>query len=81
MNDAEILERIQKVYNQVTGRTDVILRPNTRLRRTEEISSLTLIELIASLEEEFDMELRYSEIRSVKNVRGLMKIIKSRLTS
>lgn len=81
MNDAEILERIQKVYNQVTGRTDVILRPNTRLRRTEEISSLTLIELIASLEEEFDLELRYSEIRSVKNVRGLMKIIKSRLTA
>lgn len=76
MSDAEILERIQKVYNRVTGRTDVILTPNTRLLKKDEVSSLTMIELVACIEDEFDILLRYSEIRSLKNVRGLMKIIR-----
>lgn len=76
MSDAEILERIQKVYNRVTGRTDVILTPNTRLLKKDEVSSLTMIELVACIEEEFDIVLRYSEIRSLKNVRGLMTIIR-----
>lgn len=76
MSDSEILERIQKVYNQVTGRTDVILTPNTRLLKKDEISSLTMIELVACIEDEFDIALRYSAIRSLKNVRGLIKIIK-----
>lgn len=76
MSDAEILERIQKVYNRVTGRTDVILTPNTRLLKKDEVSSLTMIELVACVEDEFDIVLRYSEIRSLKNVRGLMKIIR-----
>ena len=76
MSDAEILERIQKIYNRVTGRTDVILTPNTRLLKKDEVSSLTIIELVACIEDEFDIVLRYSEIRSLKNVRGLMKIIR-----
>lgn len=76
MSDAEILERIQKIYNRVTGRTDVILTPNTRLLKKDEVSSLTMIELVACIEDEFDIALRYSEIRSLKNVRGLMKIIR-----
>ena len=76
MSDAEILEGIQKVYDQVTGRTDVILKPGTRLLKKDEISSLTLIELITCIEEEFDIELRYSAVRSLKNVRGLIKLIK-----
>lgn len=76
MSDAEILERIQKVYNRVTGRTDVILTPNTRLLKKDEVSSLTMIELVACIEDEFDIVLRYSEIRSLKKVRGLMKIIR-----
>ena len=59
MSDAEILERIQKVYNHVTGRTDVILRPGTRLIGKDEISSLAMIELIACIEDEFDIELTY----------------------
>lgn len=76
MSDAEILERIQRIYNRVTGRTDVILTPNTRLLKKDEVSSLTMIELVACIEDEFDIVLRYSEIRSLKNVRGLMKIIR-----
>lgn len=79
MNDFEILERIQKVYNHVTGRTDIVLKPDTSIVRSEEISSLAIVELIACLEDEFNIELRYSAIRSVKNVRGLMKIIRKNI--
>ncbi len=32
MSDAEILERIQKVYNRVTGRTDVRKMRSVRLQ-------------------------------------------------
>ena len=77
MSDSEILERIQKVYNNVTGRTDIILKPETRLAKSNEISSLLLVELIACIEEEFNIELPYSSMRSLRNVRGLIKLIKN----
>ncbi len=77
MTDNEILQRIQKVYNEVMGRTDVVLKPGTRLIRSEEISSFVLMELIVAIEEEFDIELTYSVIRSMRTIRGLIKHIKN----
>ena len=79
MKDEEILARIQKVYNEVMGKTDVILKPGTQLVRSEGISSLVLMELIASLEDEFDVSLAYSTIRSLKTVRGLIKVIRAHI--
>lgn len=76
MTDHEILQRIQTIYNEVLGRTDVILKPGTRLMKSEEISSFVLMELIVAIEEEFDIELTYSSIRSMKTIRGLIDYIK-----
>ena len=79
MKDDEILARIQAVYDDVMGRTDIILTPETPLVRSNEISSFVLMELIMSIEEEFNLELTYSTIRSMKTVRGLIKYIKKQV--
>lgn len=76
MSDKEILERIQKVYNRVTGRSDVVLKPGSRLIKIKEIGSLILVEMVAGIEDEFDIELSYTSIKSLKTVGGLIKIIK-----
>lgn len=79
MTDTEILERIQKVYDLVMGKTDLVLTPGTKINRNIQISSFVLIEFIMNLEEEFDIELPNSEIRSIKKVQNLIDIIKSQL--
>ncbi len=76
MKDEEILAKIQKIYIEVLGRSDIVLTPKTQLKRNDEISSFILMELIAAIEEEFDIELTYSTIRSMKTVHGLIKYIR-----
>ena len=75
MKDEEILNRIQKVYRDVTGHSDYVVKPDNRLAGSGEISSFILMELIVELEEEFDIELTYSNLRSIKTVQGLIRFI------
>ena len=79
MNETEILERIRKIYSQVPGWTDVTLSPETRLGGKEEFSSLVLVELVTNIEDEFDIALKYSAIKSVKTVEDLIKLIREQL--
>ena len=79
MDEKEILEHIQRVYNEVTGQDDLELKPGTRFKGKEEISSLVLVELVTCLEDEFDINLKYSDIKSLKTVRGLTKLIKEQI--
>ncbi len=76
MNDAEILARIQKVYNSVIGNSDTVLTPETRLIRSKEIGSFILMELVIAIEDEFNIELTYSAIKSIKTVQGLIRYIR-----
>lgn len=79
MTEAEILERVQKVYDMVMGKTDIILTPSTKISRDKQISSFVLMEFIINLEEEFDIELPNSAVRSVKKVQNLIDIIQTQM--
>ena len=77
MKDEDILARIQAVYDSILGRKGIVLTPETKLIRSGDISSFILAELVVAIEEEFDIELTYSKIRSMKTIRGLIKYIKA----
>lgn len=77
MTDETILSGIQKVYNDVMGSSDIVIKPETKLLRSGEISSFVLMELISAIEEEFDIELTYQAVKSMKTVGGLIRFIKN----
>ena len=71
-----MLERLQSVFNDITGRTDVIITPKTKLNNKEyDFSSFALIQLICAIEDEFDIEIPNSEIRKFKTVKDVMSFI------
>ena len=71
-----MLERLQSVFNDITGRTDVIITPKTKLNNKEyDFSSFALIQLICAIEDEFDIEIPNSEIRKFKTVKDVISFI------
>lgn len=79
MTENEILSRVQKVYETVTGETSTVLTPDTKINRDKQVNSFVFMEFIMNLEEEFDIELSNSAVRSVKKVRNLIDIIQEEI--
>lgn len=72
-----MLEQIQDIFVRVTGITDFVITPKTRLdRRSVGISSFTMIQLFCELEDEFDVEIPNSAIKKMKTVKDIMDYLK-----
>lgn len=65
-----MLEKLQKIYNRVSGTTGFILTKHTRLKDLE-LTSLGLIQMICAVEDEFDLEISntaFKKFRTVNNI-------------
>lgn len=72
-----MLEKIQKIFEKVTGITDVAITPNTKLSKREiDVSSFTLIQLYCELEDAFDVEIPNSAIKRMKTVADILDYLK-----
>ena len=68
-----MLERLQDIFVRVTGITDFVITPKTKLnKRHMNISSFTLIQLYCELEDEFDIEIPNSAVKKMKSVKDIM---------
>ena len=79
MSDREVTQRLQSVFNKVTGRNDVILSPGLRLNSISNINSFVLIQLVCAVENEFDIEISNNSIRSLKTTDDVVRVIKKAL--
>lgn len=71
-----MLERLQLVFNNVTGHTDIVISYKTKLNNKEfNLSSFALIQLICAIEDEFDIEIPNSQIKKFKTVKDLADYI------
>ena len=71
-----MLDRLQKIFNHLTGREDIVITPKTKLNNKEyNFSSFALIQLICAIEDEFDIEIPNSEIRKFKTVKDVISFI------
>lgn len=72
-----MLERLQKIFNNITGRSDTITL-NTKLKNKNfEISSYALVQLICAIEDEFDIEIPNSQIKKFKTVKDVINFIEN----
>lgn len=68
-----MLDQIQDIFVKVTGITDYVLTPKTKLNNKEiNLSSFTLIQLICEIEERFDIEIPNSELKKMKTVKDII---------
>ena len=70
-----MLERLQKIFNEVVGRTDIVLTPKTSIDDSTGISSFMKIQLICAIEEEFGVEVPNKELRKLKTVKNVISFL------
>ena len=71
-----MLDRLQNIFNELTGREDIVITPKTKLSNKEyNFSSFALIQLICAIEDEFDIEIPNSEIKKFKTLKNVLDYI------
>lgn len=66
-----MFDKLQELYNDISGRTDIKLDPQMKLKDLE-LSSLGLVQLICSIEDEFDIEISNKDLKSFKSVKNVV---------
>lgn len=78
MNRQCVYERLNKVFRDVFDDENIILNDNTTSNDIEDWDSLEHINLIVSVEQEFNMKFNMNEVISMTNVGDMVDIILSR---
>ena len=74
-----MIKRIEKVFSEVTGRDDLNFTEKTRLDKNFEFTSLSFIQLICGLEDEFDTDIPNSEVKKIKTVGDVVKFLEKNM--
>jgi acyl carrier protein len=74
-----MIKRIEKVFSEVTGRDDLNFTEKTRLDKNFEFTSLSFIQLICGLEDEFDIDIPNSEVKKIKTVGDVVKFLEKNM--
>lgn len=70
-----MVKQIENLFSEVTGLTDLNFTEKTRFDKISNISSLTMIQLVCALEDEFDIEIPNSALKKFKTVKDVIKFI------
>ena len=62
---------LNQLYNDVSGREDIKLDPQMKLKDLE-LSSLGLVQLICAIEDELDIEISNKDLKSFKSVKNVV---------
>lgn len=78
MSDQEIIEKIQVLLRSVLGSDDIVLTTKTKFQDLG-ISSFGMVQLVCEIEDEFDVEIPNSTIKSINSVPAAVKFLKKQL--
>jgi acyl carrier protein len=70
-----MLNRIKTIFVEITGKTDVVITEKTKLDESLGMSSLSVIQLICALEDEFDIDIPNTEIKKFKTVNDIIRFL------
>ncbi|HWU72888.1 MAG TPA: acyl carrier protein [Sphingomonas sp.] len=79
MDDEEILRRIEEVVRDQLDDETIALTTATRADEVDGWDSLAHVRIMIAVEEEFGVRFQTSEITSLKNVGGLVALVKARI--
>lgn len=70
-----MIKQIENIFSDITGLTELNFTEKTRLDKIKNVSSLTMIQLICAIEDEFDIEIPNSQIKKFKTVKDVIDFI------
>ncbi|WP_218016902.1 acyl carrier protein [Sphingomonas mali] len=79
LTDEEILSRITNVVRDQLDDDELTLTPTTEANSVDGWDSLAHVRIMIAVEEEFGVRFQTSEITSLKNVGGLVALVRSKL--
>ena len=79
LTDDEILSRITDVVRDQLDDDEITLTPATEANSVDGWDSLAHVRIMIAVEEEFGVRFQTSEITSLKNVGGLVALVRSKL--
>ena len=74
-----MLEKLENIFCEVTGMSDIELTEKTKINKIANVSSLAMIQLICAIEDEFDIEIPTSAIKKFKTVKDLISFIEKEI--
>jgi acyl carrier protein len=78
MENADIYQKLSNVFHEVFDDDSIVVRPELAADEVDEWDSLSHIRLILSIENAFAVRFSASEIGKLKNVAGLVDLIRSK---
>ena len=69
-----MLDKLQKIYNDITGTDELVLTTKIKLKDLK-LSSLGLIQLVCAIEDEYDIEISNSSLKSFKTVKDVVEYL------
>nr|MBP7473413.1 acyl carrier protein [Prevotella sp.] len=78
MGKKEILERLTAVLEDVFSQKNLVLEEDTNVIELDSWDSLKNMQMIAGMEEEFDIQFKFSELSKLIKVGDIITIIESK---
>ena len=75
MNQEEVLEAIQTIFNKVFERDDIVVTRETSAKDVDEWDSLAQIDLVVSMEKKFGIKFSLDELIELQNVGDVVDLI------
>ncbi len=79
MTKDEIRNRVTEIFRDILDDKNIVLHDETAAQDIEDWDSLTHISLIVAIEKEFKIKFNLIEIKPLKNIGGLLDLIKAKL--
>ena len=70
-----MLERLAKIFVEITGVTDVEITEKTKIKKIANVSSLAMVKLICAIEDEFDVDIPNSQLKKFKTVKDIIEFL------
>lgn len=74
-----MVKRIEEIFSNVTGLTNLNFTEKTRFDKDFDLSSLAMIQLVCAIEDEFDIEIPNSAIKKFKTVKDVINFIEKNI--
>ena len=79
MEEKEIYEALDEVFEEVFDDDSIHVKPETTADDIEDWDSLEHINLVVAIENRFGIKFKMNEVTSMKNVGEMVEIIKERM--
>ncbi len=80
MNEDEIMRRVTEIFRDVLDQEALVLQEETTARDVDGWDSLSHISLIVSIEKEFGIRFDLTELKPLKNVGDMLRLIQNKVS-